>query len=150
MKSLSRVQLFATPLTEKPTMLLCPWDFPGKNTGVGCHFLLQGVFLTQGLNRSLPHCRQTLYRLSYQGSFASLQISLGSGLAEDAGFWHLVLHLACWLKRSENAWLHTPRGGKCVVKAFPENCGFSLLFHQNSASDVFLNVSCNMKLKPCQ
>ena len=30
--------------------LLCPWDFPGKNTGVGCHFLLQGVFLTQGLN----------------------------------------------------------------------------------------------------
>ena len=30
--------------------LLCPCDFPGKNTGVGCHFLLQGIFLTQGLN----------------------------------------------------------------------------------------------------
>ena len=30
--------------------LLCPWDFPGKNTGVGCHSLLQGIFLTQGLN----------------------------------------------------------------------------------------------------
>ena len=30
--------------------LLCPWDSPGKNTGVGCHFLLQGVFLTQGSN----------------------------------------------------------------------------------------------------
>ena len=30
-----------------PARLLCPWDFPGKNTGVGCHFLLQGVFLTQ-------------------------------------------------------------------------------------------------------
>ena len=29
--------------------LLCPWDFPGKNTGVGCHFLLQGIFSTQGL-----------------------------------------------------------------------------------------------------
>ena len=29
---------------------LCPCDFPGKNTGVGCHFLLQGIFLTQGLN----------------------------------------------------------------------------------------------------
>ena len=28
---------------------LCPWDFPGENTGVGCHFLLQGIFLTQGL-----------------------------------------------------------------------------------------------------
>ena len=34
----------------QPTRLLCPWDFPGKNTGVGCHFLLQGNFLTQGLN----------------------------------------------------------------------------------------------------
>ena len=31
-----------------PTKLLCPWDFPGKNTGVGCHFLLQEIFLTQG------------------------------------------------------------------------------------------------------
>ena len=30
--------------------LFCPWDFPGKNTGVGCYFLLQGIFLTQGLN----------------------------------------------------------------------------------------------------
>ena len=30
--------------------LLCPWDFPGKKTGVGCHFLLQRVFLSQGLN----------------------------------------------------------------------------------------------------
>ena len=32
----------------QPTSLLCPWDFPGKNTGVGCHFLLQGIFPTQG------------------------------------------------------------------------------------------------------
>ena len=42
------------------------WDFPGKNTGVGCHFLLQGIFPTQGSNSGLPHCSQTLYRLSYQ------------------------------------------------------------------------------------
>ena len=35
--------------------LLCPWDSPGKNTGVGCHFLLQGIFLTQGLNLWLLH-----------------------------------------------------------------------------------------------
>jgi len=38
---------------------------PGKNTGVGCHFLLQGIFLTQGLNLGLPHWRQTLYPLSH-------------------------------------------------------------------------------------
>ena len=31
----------------KTARLLCPWDFPGKNTGVGCHFLLQGIFLTR-------------------------------------------------------------------------------------------------------
>jgi len=42
-------------------------DFPGKNTGVGCHFLLQEIFPTQGLNPGLPHHRQTLYRLSHQG-----------------------------------------------------------------------------------
>ena len=36
-----------------PTRLLCPWDFPGKNTGVGCHFLLQGIFLTQESKMSL-------------------------------------------------------------------------------------------------
>ena len=34
----------------QPTRLLCPWNFPGKNTVVGCHFLLEGVFSTQGLN----------------------------------------------------------------------------------------------------
>ena len=49
-------------------MFLHPWDFPGKSTGVGCHFLLQRIFLTQGSNPGLPHCRQTLYRLSHQES----------------------------------------------------------------------------------
>ena len=37
------------------TKLLCPWDSPGKNTGVGCHFLLQRIFPTQGLNLCLLH-----------------------------------------------------------------------------------------------
>ena len=64
-KSLSCVRLFAIPWTAA---FLHPWDFPGKNTGVGCHFLLQGIFPTQGSNPSIPHCRQTLYRLSYQES----------------------------------------------------------------------------------
>ena len=36
------------------TRLFCPWDFPGKNTRVGCHFLLQRIFPTQGLNSCLP------------------------------------------------------------------------------------------------
>ena len=41
------------PHRLQPARLLCPWNFPGKNTGVGCHFLLQGIFLTQGLNLHL-------------------------------------------------------------------------------------------------
>ena len=47
---------------------LCPWDFSGKNTAVGCHFLLQGMFPTQGSNQGLLHRRQTLYYLSPRGS----------------------------------------------------------------------------------
>ena len=38
-----------------PDRILCPWDSPGKNTGVGCHALLQGLFQTQGLNPCLLH-----------------------------------------------------------------------------------------------
>ena len=56
------------PCGLKPIRLLCPWDSPGKNTGVGCHFLFQGIFPTQGSNPSLLHCRQMLYPLSHQGS----------------------------------------------------------------------------------
>ena len=43
------------------TRLLCPWNSPGKNTGVGCRFLLQGIFLTQGSNSKLLHCRRISY-----------------------------------------------------------------------------------------
>ena len=49
----------------QPTRLLCPWDFPGKDTGVCCHFLLQGIFPTQRWNPGLLHCRQILYWLSW-------------------------------------------------------------------------------------
>ena len=51
-----------------PTRLLCPWDSPGKNTAVACYSLLQGIFLTQGLNPGLLHYGQILYSLSRQGS----------------------------------------------------------------------------------
>ena len=47
---------------------ISPWNSPGNNPGVGCHFLLQGIFLTQGSNSGLLHCRQILYCLSHQGS----------------------------------------------------------------------------------
>ena len=47
---------------------ISPWTSPGKNTGVGCHFLLQGIVLSQGSNSGLLHCRQILYHLSHEGT----------------------------------------------------------------------------------
>ena len=49
----------------QPTRLLCPWNSPGKNTGVDWHSLPQRNFPTQGSNPGLLHCRQILDRLSY-------------------------------------------------------------------------------------
>ena len=54
------------PHEPLPARLLCPWDFPSKNTGVGCHFLLQGIFLTQGSNLHLLFGRWTLYHCTTQ------------------------------------------------------------------------------------
>ena len=48
-------------------------DSPGKNTGVGCHALLQGIFPTQGSNSGLQHCRTILHHLSHQGSLRILE-----------------------------------------------------------------------------
>ena len=48
-------------------------DSPGKNTGMGCHALLQGIFQTEGLNPDSPHCRWILNCLSHQGSRRTLE-----------------------------------------------------------------------------
>ena len=64
----------------QPARLLCPWDFPGKNTGVGCHFLLQGIFLTQGSNLHLWHLLLSWWILyhctTWEASFKLLEHSL--------------------------------------------------------------------------
>ena len=49
----------------QPATMLCPWDSPGKNAGVGFHALLQGIFPIQESNLGLLHCRQIIYCLSY-------------------------------------------------------------------------------------
>ena len=57
------------PQGLKPARLLCPWDSPGKNTGVGCHCLFQGIFPTQGLNQGHQHCIEKVgLKLSIQNS----------------------------------------------------------------------------------
>ena len=52
------------PMDCSPARLLCPWDFPGKGTAVGCHSFLQGIFPTQGSNPSLLNYRQILFNLT--------------------------------------------------------------------------------------
>ena len=70
-RSLSHIQLIATPWTVSPTRLLCSWDSPGKNTKVGCHFLLYGIFPIQRSNPCLLcllHGQVSSLPLSQQGS----------------------------------------------------------------------------------
>ena len=55
-------------LVAQSFWLPCPWNTPGKNTGVGRYALLQGIFPTQGSKPGLPHCEQIIYCLSHQGS----------------------------------------------------------------------------------
>ena len=64
---LSRVQLLRSH-GQRRLADYSPWDSPGKNTGTGCHFLIQGIFPTQESNPGLLHHRRTLYQLSYKGS----------------------------------------------------------------------------------
>ena len=76
--SLSIVADFLWPHGLQPIGLLCPLNSQGKNTGVGSQSLLQGIFLTQGSNPGLLHCRQILYHLSNQGSPTEINKTLHS------------------------------------------------------------------------
>ena len=81
-KSFSYITLMCLVAQSCPTLctpMICSLpgssvhgDSPGKNTGVGCHFLLQGIFPTQGSSLGLPHCRRILYCLSHQESHIKL------------------------------------------------------------------------------
>ena len=98
-------------LTDCNPQLLSPWDSPGKNTGVGSHSLLHGIFLTQGLNLGLLHCRQILYHLSHQGSprcpvrKREFCLLLPLDLRDRHWYW-FCLSWGCWLIQTLNllAW----------------------------------------------
>ena len=76
-------------------------DSPGKNTGVGCHALLQRIFPTQGSNPGLLHCRQILHCLSHQGSPRILtgagSLSVLWGIFPTWGWTGRLLHCRCAL-----------------------------------------------------
>ena len=77
----------------QPSRLLCPWDFPGKNTGVGCHFLLQGIILIQGSNPcllQLPLGKQILY---HWATWEAPEWDWESATSKTV---HSLVHV-CWL-----------------------------------------------------
>ena len=88
---LSLVSNSLQPYGLYPTRLLCPWDSPGKNTGTGCHFLLQGIFPTQGLNQHLlwlMHCKKILYLpLSHRGIPEGQDQKAKLGQSQAKGGW---------------------------------------------------------------
>ena len=74
----------------QPARILCPWKSPGKNSGMGCHSLLHGIFSTQGLNLGLLHHRQILCHLSHQRNPILTQEKLKTTPRSRLGL--LILH----------------------------------------------------------
>ena len=67
--------------------MACPWNSLGKNTGVDCHSLLQGIFPTQGMNQGSLHCRQiSFYHLSCQGSMTLRHVTRTDSLFSHQHF----------------------------------------------------------------
>ena len=79
--------------------LLCPWDSPDKNTGVGSLSLLQQIFLTQELNLSLLHCRWILYQLGYQESHKTFSNLCHKYYTAVFGYYTAVCHYICSIRQ---------------------------------------------------
>ena len=121
------------PHELQPFRLLYPWNFPGKNTGGGCHFLLQGIFPTQGLNLQLLcllHWQADSLPLSHMGSpMPILHILYLSSVYLYTSYYAIALNhyiystlymLSCSVV-SSSLWPH----GLYVAHQAPVSMGFS-------------------------
>ena len=90
----SHVRLFG-PHGWEPPRLLCEWNFPGRNTGVGCHVLLPGISPTQGSNVGLLHCKQILHHLSRLGRPVSIRSRQKSSEGKEDSILHTNRQLLC-------------------------------------------------------
>ena len=79
-----------------PSRLLCPWKFPGKNTGAGCHCLLQGIFPTQGLNPCFLHLLHWQLNSSPLHHLGSLRLRIARAKWTQ-GFWKVGTNTATLL-----------------------------------------------------
>ena len=97
-------------VTKSCLTLATPWTatcqapvsmgFSSKSTGVGCHFLLQGIFLTQESNPGLLHCRQNLYQLSSTKIFRKIQKHIRSTFTSNILPNFLLFILPCFILRA--------------------------------------------------
>ena len=87
----------------QPSRFLCPWNSPGKSTGVGSHSLLQGIFLTQGSNES-PALAGRFFNLSYQGNPPGLDLCVN------------VIHTLC------GVYVHAKSLQSCLTLCDPMDC----------------------------
>ena len=95
------------PLDYSPSGSYVHGDSPGKNAGMGCHALLQGIFPSRESNPGLPHCRLSFYCLSYQGSHLCVIVS------NNFSFFNSYRAICCYLvakSRPTLLWPHSPLG----------------------------------------
>ena len=93
--------------------LLHPWNFPGKSTRVDCHFLLQGIFPTQGSNQGLPHCKQTLLLSEPPGKILThienrlIFFCFSARVFQDVAWFCFSIYYcyACWRKQRKRRFL---------------------------------------------
>ena len=94
----------------QPTRLLCPWNFPSKDIGVGCRFLLQSIFPTLGSSPRLLHWRVDPWPLCHRGSTESLYIfDQYNGLTVWVAVGRVPSTLRRGLWRKGYGWMWAPR-----------------------------------------
>ena len=119
----------------RPHGLDSPWNSPGQNT-VGSLSLLQGIFPTQQSNPGLLHCRQTLYRLSHQGTFCfhgtcQKVMQLRATSRELNCQKNFEIHWKSWSK-DKFPKVATPFKGKTLFSGKKRRCSFSCLQRASS------------------
>ena len=109
------------PMDYSPTRPLCPWGFAGKNTGVGCQFLLQGLFPTQGLNLCLLHCQADSLPLSHQRT-----PSFGLPISNSAAVFKKVWCCLTTVRRK-----HFPIKSWLIMDTLAMNCSWATLSYMD-------------------
>ena len=85
------------PYGLQPARLLCPWNFPGKNTGVGYHFLLQRIFPTQGSNPCLLHLLHWQLDSLPLAPPGKPQLDTLDSIKQASGTWHVLPYTGAML-----------------------------------------------------